>query len=105
MALRGRPVKSEIRKNIVEILFVIGEGCGYEIHKIYNKVFPQCTQEVIYYHLKKGLQTEEFKVKQVKLESGNYSWGPQTRKILYELGERARPLGNEDIKKVLDERK
>ena len=33
--MRGRPVKSAIRQNIIEILNFIKRGYGYEIYKIY----------------------------------------------------------------------
>ena len=63
---RGRPVFSEIRQNIIEILFYLGKGYGYQVSKIYQKIFPACTREVIYYHLKKGVDLGEIKIKEVK---------------------------------------
>ena len=38
---RGRPVKSQIRQNIIEILFYLKQGYGYNIAKVYNDIFPQ----------------------------------------------------------------
>ncbi len=88
---RGRPVESEIRQRVVEILFFLKEGHGYEIYKIYAKLFPLATQRSIYYHLKKGVQTGEFKVSRVKAESGEYSWGDKAEKVYYCLGAKAKP--------------
>lgn len=102
---RGRPVKSEIRKNIVEILYFLGEGYGYDIYKIYREIFPSCTNEVIYYHLRKGKELGEFEIKKIKQEKGNYSWGGTAEKIYYKLGPNANPLGDIRVKEYLDELK
>ena len=40
---KGRPVRSEIRQNIVEILHFIKKAYGYEIYKIYVAIFPKVT--------------------------------------------------------------
>jgi len=95
--MRGRPVKSEIRQNIVDILAVKGKGYGYEIFKIYLSIFPKCTREVIYYHLKKGVDLGEFQIEQVKTESGEYSWGRVAEKTYYVLGENAKPKKSKRI--------
>lgn len=87
----GRPIGSPIRQNIVEILHFMNKGCGYDIHKIYLELFPKATQRVIYYHLKKGIDTQEFKVADMKTEKGNYSWGKTAEKIYYKLGINASP--------------
>jgi len=96
--MRGRPVKSEIRQNIVDILNNLKKGYGYEIYKIYIAIFPKCTREVIYYHLKKGLDTGEFIIKQTKQEKGNFSWGPIVEKTFYSLGPKAAPRVNKRVK-------
>ncbi len=100
---RGRPVKSEIRLEIIEILNVIGKGYGYEIHKIYNELFPECTRENIYYNLKKGVLLGEFQVKEVKREKGSFSWGSVVEKTYYVLGPNAKPKGDPRIKKFFEE--
>jgi len=105
MAKRGRPVRSEIRQNIVEILYFLGKGHGYQIYKIYKAVFPKCTNEVIYYHLKKGVLLGEFKVAKIKQEKGNYSWGPTAEKIYYSLGREASPKIDKKVKKYIDKMK
>jgi len=102
---RGRPVKSQIRQNIVEILFFLGKGYGYEINKIYQEIFPGCTREVIYYHLKKGAKLGEFTIEEIKQEKGDYSWGTVVEKVYYRLGPNAKPSGDERVKKYFDRRK
>ena len=62
---KGRPLKSEIRKNIVEILNIKKSLYGYEIYKIYTAIFPKVTLRSIYYNLSKGVQTGELKVEKV----------------------------------------
>lgn len=102
MRKSGRPVGSEIRQNIIEILNVIGKGYGYQISKLYQQIFPSCTKECIYYHLKKGINTNEISIKEVKHESGEFSWGSQVTKTYYSLGPEAQPIGNPLVKYELD---
>jgi len=102
---RGRPVKSQIRQNIIEILNVMGRGYGYEIHKVYKEIFPECTREVIYYHLKKGIKLGEFAIDEVKQETGEYSWGGMVEKTYYKLGDKAKPAGDNRVKEFFEKRK
>jgi hypothetical protein len=88
---RGRPVKSQIRQNIVEILYFLGSGYAYEIAKIYSELFGNATMRSVYYHLRKGVETQEFVVKEIKRERGEYSWGPEAEKTYYALGPSATP--------------
>ncbi len=88
---RGRPVNSVIRQHIIEIVHHLGKGYGYQIHKIYAEVYGNVTREVVYYHLKKGVEIGEFEVEMVKQETGAYSWGRTVEKIYYRLGPNARP--------------
>ena len=90
MSKRGRPVQSQIRQNIIEILAHLGEGYGYQISLLYNQIFPACTMRSVHYHLKKGLETQEFTVKRIVKEEGKYSWGAHAEKIYYGLGENAK---------------
>lgn len=99
---KGRPIGSEIRQNIIEILYFKGKAYGYEIYKIYREIFPKVTMRVIYYHLKKGVALEEFKVNKVQMEQGEYSWGGQAEKIYYELGDKAKPQMNDIVKAYFD---
>lgn len=96
---RGRPVGSAIRQNIVEILFYMKEGYGYDISKAYLDIFPKVTMRVIYYHLNKGVETKEFKISKIKSEKGDYSWGPQAQKTYYKLGPAANPVGLPKVEK------
>ncbi len=102
MAKKGRPPKSEIRQNIVDILSVINEETGYEIYKKYVLIFPKVTMRSIYYHLKKGLQTEEFVIAKVVDVQGDYSWGPSAKKTYYGLGQLARPKNQDRVKEILN---
>jgi hypothetical protein len=103
--MRGRPVKSEIRQNIVNILSVLKKAYGYEIHKAYIDIFPGASQRVIYYHLKKGVDTKEFEIERVSQEKGQYSWGGMAEKVYYKLGTNAVPdLKIERVKKYFREK-
>lgn len=95
---RGRPIKSAIRQNIVEILAVKGEAYGYDIYRVYREVFPSITLRSIYYHLKKGVSTGEIIVKEIKKEKGNFSWGGETEKKYYALGPKAQAKGDQRVK-------
>jgi len=101
---RGRPIKSQIRQNIVEILHHKGKGYGYDIFKTYKSIFPAVTMRVIYYHLKKGTELGEFKVHEVKKEEGDYSWGASVEKIYYALGENAKPMMNDRVREFFANR-
>ena len=102
---RGRPVKSEIRQNIIEILHYLKKGYGYQICKIYNEIFPEVCQRSIYYHLKKGTQTEEIIVDTIKTEKGDFSWGENVEKTYYQLGSNAQPKGSLRIRIYLKRNK
>ena len=102
--MRGRPIGSIIRQNIIEILYIMKEGCGYDIYKVYLKIFPKVTLRSIYYHLKKGTDIDEFKIKKVGKVQGDYSWGNEAEKVYYELGINAKPALNERIKDYFDKK-
>ena len=99
---RGRPIKSEIRQNLIEILYFKKKAYGYELHKIYNEIFPKCTNEVVYYHLKKGAILNLFKVEKIVTEQGNYSWGTAAEKTYYALGELAAPVMHPAVKEYFE---
>ncbi len=98
---RGRPVKSQIRQNVIEILYYLGKGYGYQIAKIYNEIFPQVTQRSVYYHLKKGVLTKEIEIHKIEQEKGDFSWGQIVEKKYYCLGGKAEPKGEEKVKEFL----
>ena len=101
---RGRPVKSPIRQNVIEILSVMGKGYGYDIYKAYRDIFTPVTMRSIYYHLNKGVELEEFRVAEVKKEEGEYSWGSTVTKIYYALGPKAKASANPEVKKFFESR-
>jgi hypothetical protein len=105
MAKRGRPIKSEIRQNIVEILYFLGEAYPYEVYQIYREVFPNVTMRSVYFQLKRGSEMGIFKVKKIKSFEGSYSWGPSAERVYYELGKLALPVGNLLVKAYLDKKK
>ena len=91
---RGRPLGSQVRQNIISLLTVVGKPMyGYMIHKLYIKVFPPCTREVVYYHLDKGLHLGHFVLTAVKQEKGNFSWGGIVEKRYYAVGSKAEVPG------------
>lgn len=87
---RGRKPKSQIRQNIIDILFFLKHAYGYEIYRIYRQIFPRTTLRSIYYHLNKGIETGEFTVEKVEKEEGKYSWGSYAEKVYYKLGPNAK---------------
>ena len=95
---QGRPIGSKVRQNIVEIIYFYRQMHGYEIYKIYSDLFPPVTMRLIYYHLKKGLDTGEFRIQRISRKEGNYSWGTDVENILYELGQDAKPIIEPRIK-------
>ena len=102
---RGRPVQSVIRQNIIEILYFLKKGYGYDIYKAYIAIFPKVTMRSIYYHLKKGTALGEFKVHKIEKEQGDYSWGSEAEKVYYALGENAKPKIDKRVKAYLDKKK
>jgi hypothetical protein len=94
---RGRPVRSEVRQNLIDILAVAQSGYGYELHKYYIEIFGPITRETIYYNLKKGVDLKEFIIKEVKQEVGEYSWGKLVEKTYYALGPNSTPRKNPAI--------
>ncbi|MEK6942902.1 MAG: hypothetical protein AABX00_02460 [Nanoarchaeota archaeon] len=101
---KGRPVKSEIRQNVVEILHFIKKAYGYEIYKIYVAIFPKVTLRSIYYHLRKGVSLGEFEINKVEKTKGDYSWGTEAEKIYYALGPNAKPAINDRVKEYVESR-
>jgi len=104
MGQRGRPTLSEIRQNIIEILYFMQKGYGYKIYSVYRKIFPSCTLKSVYYHLKKGVALEEIGVEEVKDERGEYSWGDSVRKTYYKLGPKAKPMMNPRVQDFFEKK-
>lgn len=103
--MRGRKPKSAIRQNIAEILFFLKKAYGYDIFRVYRAVFPLVTMRSIYYHLRKGSLLGEFKVSEIKKESGDFSWGREVEKVYYELGPNAKPVMDVRVKEHLEKQK
>lgn len=102
MGGRGRPVGSPIRQNIVDLLYHMGTGYGYQIHKAYEDLFSPVTLRSIYYHLNKGVELDVFEVADVEEAEGDYSWGDTAEKTFYKLGPEADPRPKEEIKEYLE---
>jgi len=99
---KGRPVQSQIRQNIIEILFFLKKDYGYNIYRVYKNIFPNTTMRSIYYHLKKGAELGEFKVNKIEKEKGNFSWGSEVEKTYYSLGPNAKATADLKVKKYLE---
>lgn len=102
---RGRPVRSQIRQNIIELLYFISSSSGYDLYKAYVAIYPKVTMRSIYYHLKKGLSLGEFKIDRIQKVQGDYSWGPEAEKTFYALGPNAKPRMDQRVKEYLDSAK
>jgi DNA-binding PadR family transcriptional regulator len=98
---RGRPLKSTVRQNIIEILSH-KSAYGYELYKYYRDLFPDVTMRNIYYHLKKGLETGEIRIERVEKQQGSYSWGAEVERTYYAIGEKAQPKGDLRVKKYFE---
>ena len=99
---RRRPIKSQVREHIIEILHFLGKAYGYEIYKHYIELFPKTTMRNVYYHLKKGLALKELEIDRIEKEQGNYSWGSEVEKIYYKLGPNANPKVEVRVKKYFE---
>jgi len=102
MVKRGRPCQSDIRQNIIEILYFLGKGYGYQISKVYNEVFTPVSQRSVYYHLRKGVVLNELELNKIEHEEGEFSWGKMVEKTYYSLGKGAKPQGELRVKEFLD---
>lgn len=103
--MRGRPIYSIVRQNIIEILYFLKKGYGYEIYRIYLDLFPKVTRRLIYYHLNKGVKLNELKIEKIESEAGNYSWGGTAEKIYYSLSEKAKPTMEKKVKEYFEQKK
>ena len=92
-------MKSDVRDNIVDLLFLLKEAHGYEIYKFYNLLFPKVSQRLIYYHLRKGVSTGDLDISRISKIKGNFSWGSDAERIYYKLSKNSRP--NPDKKTIL----
>ncbi|MFC1648165.1 hypothetical protein ACFL1B_01770 [Nanoarchaeota archaeon] len=95
---RGRPLGSEVRQNVIDVLAHMGKAYGYQIHKVYKDLFPPVTLRTIYYHLQKGITLDLFKVEKIKESGGDYSWGTTAEKTYYSLTAKANPRQTKALK-------
>ena len=103
--LKGRPIRSQIRQNIVEILYVGGPLHGYEIFNIYLEIFEKVHIRSIYYNLKKGTSMGELKVERIVQEEGDFSWGNKAEKIYYSVGDQAKTIGDPKVIEFFNKKK
>jgi len=101
---RGRPVKSQIRQRVVEILYFMKPASGYDVYKVYREIYPKATMRSIYYNLKKGTALGEFIVERIGKEKGDFSWGSEVEKIYYSLGPNASPTMDSKVKEYLEKK-
>jgi hypothetical protein len=104
-AKKGRPVGSIVRQHLIEILYCARKAYGYELYKHYCAIYPEVTMRVVYYNLKKGASLGEFKVEEIKHETGDYSWGKSAEKTYYTLGPNAKPKLDKRVKEHFDKHK
>lgn len=104
MSKRGRPVRSNIRQNIIDILQYMKRGYGYDIYKVYVQLFPKVTMRSIYYHLKKGVALEEIRIEKVEKEKGKFSWGDEVEKTYYSIGKNGNPRNVAHVKEFFEKR-
>ena len=94
----GRKPNSEIRNNLVELLFFLKEGYGYALYKKYIQVFnTKVSIRSIYYHLRKGVELGIFQIKDIEQIRGNYSWGENVQRVVFSLGKEAKPQGIREV--------
>jgi len=82
---RGRPVGSNVRNHIIQILSKEGPMHGYELYQEYIKQYHSLSLRLIYYHLKKGVSLGEIKVHKIEKKKGEYSWGNEVQHIVYSV--------------------
>ncbi|MCA9477792.1 MAG: hypothetical protein KC535_01460 [Nanoarchaeota archaeon] len=99
----GRPARSVVRDRLAEMLFIAGKLTAYDAHKHYQQLFSSATQRNIYYQLRRGVDLGLFNIADVVQEEGEYSWGPTTRKVYFELAKAASVQFNKQIKEYFDE--
>lgn len=99
---RGRPLGSKVRRNIIDLLYHLGEAYGYQIHKAYKELFSPVTLRTVYYHLKKGVELGIIEVAEIEEERGEYSWGDSAEKTYYRLTDQADPQPQEEIQEFIN---
>jgi hypothetical protein len=94
----GRKPKSQIRDEIVDLLYFLKEAYGYDLYKKYCKVYDKkVSMRSIYYHLNKGVELGIFNLKEIRDVKGDFSWGSGAKQIIFQLGTSAQPKGGKEI--------
>ena len=75
---------SRVRDHIREILTILGEATGYQVHKLYTRVYGRITLRNVYYHLHRLLSDGEARLRSEDA-TGDYSWGRETVRKYYQL--------------------
>jgi hypothetical protein len=101
---RGRPTKSIVRERLIEILQVCKRAYGYQLFKYYLDLYPAVTMRNVYYHLRKGVALGELQVERIEQSKGDFSWGPDTERTYYKLGDLARPQGDKRVEDYFAQR-
>ena len=55
MVKKGRPTRSIIRDNLINLIKTNPGLAGYDYFKLYLSYYPKCTLRSIYYHLDKAV--------------------------------------------------
>lgn len=80
---QGRPIGSNVRTNIINLLSKEGPMHGYELYQKYLTYYSQVSMRLIYYHLKKGVSLGELKIHKIEKKKGEFSWGSEVQHITY----------------------
>lgn len=99
---RGRPIKSAVRNRMQMIVDALGVTYGYEIHKAYEEIFEPIELRSMYYHLKKGVQLNDFEEIGVEKVKGPFTWGDVSIRKYYILGPEAGNRATEEVRKVIE---
>jgi hypothetical protein len=94
----GRKPKSQIRDEMVELLYFLKEAYGYDLYKKYCKVYDKkVSMRSIYYHLNKGVELGIFNLKEIRDVKGDFSWGSGAKQVIFQLGINATPKINKTV--------
>ncbi len=99
---RGRPPNSPVRDRMQMIVDALGVTYGYEIHKAYEEIFEPIELRSMYYHLKKGVQLNEFEEVGVEKVKGPFTWGDVSIRKYYILGPEAEKRATEEVQKIIE---
>jgi hypothetical protein len=99
----GRKPKSQIRDDIVELLYFLKEAYGYDLYKKYCKVYDKkISMRSIYYHLNKGVELGVFNLKEVRDVKGEFSWGSGAKQVIFQLASGANPKALKEVEEKVN---